>query len=125
MSKTYRYLTPRGKSLIYANTVNVQDQLAVASVVLTPKSIGVDIHRNSFTLNQPYTLPQPAGCEDGCNTKVVDLSVGLTLSGPISAKTQLLAMASQLIDAVNAGEFDEIFDGFPANQTDLFVIGQE
>lgn len=123
MSNTYRYLTPRGKSLVYANTVNVQDQLAVASVTLTPKSIGVDIHRNSFTMNQPYTLPQPAGCVDSCNTKAVDLAVGLTLSGPVTAKTQLLAMASKLIAAVNAGEFDQIFDGFPANQTDLFVIG--
>lgn len=124
MSKTYRYLTPRGKSLVYANTVNVQDQLAIASVILTPKSIGVDIHRNSFTMNKPYTIPQPAGCEDNCNVKVVDLAVGLTLSGPISSKVQLLAMASELIAAVNAGQFDEIFDGFPANQTDLFVIGQ-
>lgn len=123
MSNTYRYLTPRGKSLVYANTVNVQDQLAVASVTLTPKSIGVNIHRNSFTMNQPYTLPQPAGCADSCNTKAVDLAVGLTLSGPVTAKAQLLAMASQLIAAVNAGEFDQIFDGFPANQTDLFVIG--
>lgn len=118
----YRYLTPRGKSLVYANTVNVKDQLAIASVVLTPKSIGVDIHRNLFTLNRPYTLPQPVG-ESACNAKTVDLSVGLTLSGPISAKTQLLTMASELIAAVNAGEFDKIFDGFPANQTDLFEIG--
>lgn len=124
MSKTYRYLTPRGKSLVYANTVNVQDQLAIAAVVLTPKSIGVSIHRNSFTMNQPFTLPQPVGCEDSCTVKAVDLAVGLTLSGPIIAKAQLLAMASQLIAAVNAGEFDQIFDGFPANQTDLFVIGQ-
>lgn len=124
MSKTYRYLTPRGKSLVYANTVNVQDQLAIASVVLTPKSIGVDIHRNSFTMNRTYTIPQPAGCEDKCNTKVVDLAVGLTLSGPLSAKSQLLAIASELIAAVNAGEFDQILDGFPANQTDTFAIGQ-
>ena len=122
MSKTYRYLTPRGKSLVYANTVNVQDQLAVASVVLTPKSIGVDIHRNSFTMNQPFVLPQPRGCEDNCNVKAVDLAVGLTLSGPITAKDQLLVMALELITAVNNGEFDQIFDGFPANQTDQFVI---
>lgn len=125
MSKTYRYLTPRGKSLVYANTVNVQDQLAVSAVVLTPKSIGVGIHRNTFTLNRPFVLPQPEGCEDSCNVKSVDLAVGLSFSGPLTSKTQLHAMATELIAAVAAGEFDEIFDGFPANQTDLFVFGQE
>lgn len=123
MSKTYRYLTPRGKSLVYANTVNVQDQLSIAAVVLTPKSIGVDIHRNTFTMNHPFVLPQPAGCSDACNTKAVDLAVGLTISGPITANSQLLAMANELIAALNAGQFNQIFEGFPANQTDLFVVG--
>lgn len=125
MSKTYRYLTPRGKSLVYANTSNVQEQLAIATTVLSPKSIGVDILRHTFALNKPYVIPQPEGCADKCNTKSVDLAVSLNMSGPITSKVQLLAMAEGLIAAVKAGQFDEIFDGFPANQTDTFVFVSE
>lgn len=122
MSKTYRYLTPRGKSFVYANTSNVQEQLAISTTVLSPKSIGVDILRHTFALNKPYVIPQPEGCVDSCNIKSVDLAVGLTTSGPITSKAQVLAMANELIAALNAGEFDEIFKGFPANQTDTFVL---
>lgn len=125
MSKTYRYLTPRGKSLVYANTSNVQEQLAIATTVLSPKSIGVDILRHIFALNQPYVIPQPEGCVDACNIKSVDLAVSLTVSGPKTSKAKLLAMAEELIAAVKAGQFDEIFDGFPANQTDTFVFTSE
>lgn len=122
MSKTYRYMSPRAKSLVYANTVNVMDQLAITNAVLTPKSIGVDIHRNTFALNLPYVIPQPVGCADPCSTKSVDLAASLTLSGPLSAKTNLISMAKDLLSALEAGEFDSIFNGFPANATDTFVV---
>lgn len=122
MSKTYRYMSPRAKSLVYANTVNVQDQLAITRVVLSPKSIGVDIHRNTFALNQPYVLPQPTGCEDACKKTVVDLAAAITLSGPLTAKATLVSMVRDLLNGLDAGEFDSIFDGFPANATDTFKL---
>lgn len=122
MSKTYRYMSPRAKSLVYANTVNVMDQLAITHAVLTPKSIGVDIHRNTFALNLPYVIPQPVGCTDPCSTKSVDLAVSLTLSGPQSAKSTLISMAKDLLSALEGGEFDSIFNGFPANATDTFTV---
>lgn len=125
MSKTYRYLTPRGQSLVFALTANIQDQLALSTKVLSPRGLGVDIYQHKIARNTPYTLPQPVGCESACDAKVVDLSAGVSFSGPLSAKAELVAMVTDILSGINAGEFDHLFNGFASNATDTYTLGTE
>lgn len=123
MSKTYRYLASRKNSNVFAVVTDSKDQLSVG---LTPTSApnGVRGHRFAFTLNKPFTIPKPEGCEDACSpTKVVDLSVGISLSFPPEALADVKNQLRDLATAVIAGEFDYVFAGFPTNPTDSFTLG--
>lgn len=121
--KTYRFLEPRGNSLVYASTTNVSDLLNIANSHVTPKNIGVAIYRNTITRNEPFIIPQPIGCEDKCNVKQVDLAVNVHFSGPLSSKEKLAEMLTGISNGLTSGVFDQMFDGFPVNPTDTFNLG--
>lgn len=124
MSKTYRYLAPRKNSNVFAVVTDSKDQLSVG-LSATSSPNGVRGHRFAFTLNKPFILPKPEGCEDACApAKVVDLSVGISLSFPPEALATVKEQLWGLAAAVENGEFDNVFAGFPTNPTDSFTIGQ-
>lgn len=124
MSKTYRYLAPRKNSNVFAVVTDSKDQLSVGlSATLSPN--GVRGHRFAFVLNKPFTIPKPEGCEDACTpAKVVDLSVGISLSFPPEAKATVVEQLRGLTLGVINGEFDNVFAGFPTNPTDSFTLGE-
>jgi len=124
MSKTYRYLASRKNSNVFAVVTDSKDQLSVgSSATLSPN--GVRGGRYAFVLNKPFSLPKPEGCEDACTpAKVVDLSVGISLSFPPEASALVYEQLADLAMAVTTGEFDNVFAGFPTNPTDSFVLGQ-
>lgn len=123
MSKTYRYLAPRKNSNVFAVVTDSKDQLSVG-LTATSSPNGVRGHRFAFVLNKPFNLPEPDGCRDACKpTKVVDLSVGISLSFPPEALADVKQQLKELAEAVEAGEFDNVFAGFPTNPTDSFTLG--
>lgn len=124
MSKIYRYLNSRGKSLVFANTANTKDSLVATLDILNPKSLKVPIHRVQFARNNSFVIPQEEGC-DPCNKQIVDLSVGVTLSGPTVAKAALLELLDEAVALLKAGAFDAQFDGFPLRVTDTYTITSE
>lgn len=121
--KTYRFLEPRGNSFVYASTTNVANLLIIANSHVTPKNLGVAIYRNTLSRNEPFTLPQPPGCEDKCSIKQVDLAVNVHFSGPLSSKEKLAEMLTDISNGLASGVFDQMFDGFPVNPTDTFTLG--
>lgn len=123
MSKTYRYLASRKNSNVFAVVTDSKDQLSVGSnATLSPN--GVRGGRYAFVLNKPFSLPNAVGCDDACKpAKVVDLSVGISLSFPPEALATVKVQLTELATAVINGEFDNVFAGFPTNPTDSFVLG--
>lgn len=124
MSKIYRYLNSRGKSLVYANTANTKDLLVATLDVLNPKTLKVPVHRVQIARNNSFVIPQEEGC-DPCSKQSVDLSVNISLSGPTVAKDALLELLSEAVALIQAEAFDAQFDGFPLRVTDTFTITTE
>lgn len=123
MSKTYRYLAPRKNSNVFAVVTDSKDQLSVG-LTATSAPNGVRGHRFALVLNKPFAIPKPVGCEDACTpVKVVDLSVGISLSFPPEALATVKEQLKDLAAAVEAGEFNNVFAGFPTNPTDSFTLG--
>ena len=123
MSQIYRYLASRKNSNVFAVVTDSKDQLSVG-LTTTSSPNGVRGNRFAFVLNKPFALPQPEGCRDACvPTKVVDLSVGISLSFPPEALATVKEQLLELAAAVEAGEFDNVFAGFPTNPTDSFTLG--
>lgn len=123
MSKTYRYLAPRKNSNVFAVVTDSKDQLSVG-LTATSAPNGVNGHRFALVLNKPFAIPKPVGCEDACTpAKVVDLSVGISLSFPPEALATVKQQLKDLAAAVEAGEFNNVFAGFPTNPTDSFTLG--
>lgn len=123
MSKTYRYLASRKNSNVFAVVTDPKDQLSVGSNATVAPN-GVRGGRYAFVLNSPFSLPKPVGCDDTCApSKVVDLSVGISLSFPPEALASVKEQLTLLATAVISGEFDNVFAGFPTNPTDSFVLG--
>lgn len=122
MSKTYRYLAPRKNSNVFAVVTDSKDQLSVGlTATLAPN--GVNGHRFALVLNKPFAIPKPEG-QDACvPTKVVDLSVGISLSFPPEALATVKQQLKDLAAAVEDGEFNNVFAGFPTNPTDSFTLG--
>lgn len=122
MPKTYRFYIQRGLSAVFAQLTNIKEQLAITTKVLNPKGLGTEVYQHKLSLNMPYTLDAPEGCDNAC-PKVVDLAVHISFSGPLEAKNTLVGMAADLLAGVQSGEFDTVLNGFVANQTDTFSLG--
>ena len=126
MSKTYAYLSSNTNGrFVFGNTVNIHEVFRVykstTSARLTDGS-SVEIHQDQFSLNKPYVIPSKPGCDDACTSSSVTIGATVNFTGPLTSKSQKLALLDELVRLIKGPQVGRHLDGFPTNPTIEYVL---
>ena len=118
MTNKYRAITLNGTSVAFVAESNLNHDLKhrVAKSKRVVSATEVDLVRNEWKVNTPYAVSDTSG------TKNTPLALGITISGPVIAETQLLAELDELIRVVRASIADKALQGFVTQTTAINAV---
>lgn len=118
MVKSYQYLATQGNSVVFANAVDLKDQLRKSQTSFVPKGMTDSVYKDNFTLTREFFVPNAtAGLAP--IKKVVILKV--ELQGTLDVKAIKFAMLDEIKEAIV--ESSKQLDGFPPNALETIRLG--
>lgn len=118
MLKTYQYLATQGNSVVFANVIDLKDQVRKSQSSFIPKGLTEAVYKDLFTLTREYYVDNSVQGQPPIKKVVL---VKVEIQGTIDTKAVKLAMLDEAKEVIL--ESQKQMDGFPPNALEVIELG--